>query len=580
MTNRSFARRAFLGLGVASIVLAQTAVAATGTWTSTAPTGTWTLDTNWLGNTIADGAGNTANFISDITAATTVTLGADRTIGSIVFSDNGALGSAWTLTGNTLNLSGGTPTLTTTTNATIESAVSATAGLTKLGAGSLTLSGPITGGGNYFFNAGSTTLSGGATGIGAFNVGASAAGSSASITSGAYSIGSVSLNNFGAASTATYTQSGGTVNVAGLFFLGQHLGGGGTTNTANFTGGSLTIGGDLQLYKWANCIVNVSGGASVTAARLYLGWVDASPTGTINIGDGTNFSGGTSGTMSIGSVFANNNRNYTLNMHGGTLKATAAGNWIGAGAFTNAFVKESGGIIDNGNFNISIGQVFSHGGVSPIDGGLTFAGSGATTLDGANTYNGPTTLSAGTLIVNGGIANSAVGVNAGTLAGGGTTGLITLAGGTLAPSGDGSLASAGVSFNSGTFSLDITGPSGYDQLNVGASNNVAFNGLVNLAINLGIYNPVDDGSLLFTIVNNLSSNPVMFANGGGFTVDGITRLAEGASFVAGGQSFSITYQGGAGSNDVVIAAVPEPGAVSAILGGMAVLMGTRRRRTA
>ena len=65
----------------------------------------------------------------------------------------------------------------------------------------------------------------------------------------------------------------------------------------------------------------------VNAASLRIAWVDSSPTGTINLGDGVNFSGGasindggTSGLLKVNTWDVRNNRNYTLNFMGGTLK--------------------------------------------------------------------------------------------------------------------------------------------------------------------------------------------------------------------------------------------------------------------
>ena len=68
---------------------------------------------------------------------------------------------------------------------------------------------------------------------------------------------------------------------------------------------------------------------------------------------------------------------------------------------------------------------------SPIQGtgGLTKAGAGVLTLSGANTYSGPTTVSAGTLLVNGSQPTSSVTVGSGAHPGGtGTTGPLATTG--------------------------------------------------------------------------------------------------------------------------------------------------------
>ena len=67
-------------------------------------------------------------------------------------------------------------------------------------------------------------------------------------------------------------------------------------------------------------------------------------------------------------------------------------------------------------------------------GSLTKIGSGTLTLTSSNTYTGPTTVTQGTLVVDGRLSSSAVSVNGGTLGGTGYLSSITVnAGGTLAP---------------------------------------------------------------------------------------------------------------------------------------------------
>ncbi|WP_249129192.1 autotransporter outer membrane beta-barrel domain-containing protein [Bradyrhizobium japonicum] len=65
-------------------------------------------------------------------------------------------------------------------------------------------------------------------------------------------------------------------------------------------------------------------------------------------------------------------------------------------------------------------------------GGLTIAG-GTQTLSGANTYSGATTVNGGTLVVDGSIASATTVNTGGTLAGSGTVAGVAVNGGTLAP---------------------------------------------------------------------------------------------------------------------------------------------------
>jgi hypothetical protein len=75
-----------LATAIAALLTSQSARALDGTWLGT--TGNWTDAGTWLGGTIADGTGFTANFTDvDIAADQTITLAADRTIGKITFTD-------------------------------------------------------------------------------------------------------------------------------------------------------------------------------------------------------------------------------------------------------------------------------------------------------------------------------------------------------------------------------------------------------------------------------------------------------------------------------------------------------------
>ena len=137
-------------------------------------------------------------------------------------------------------------------------------------------------------------------------------------------------------------------------------------------------------------------------------------------------------------------------------------------------------------------------------GNVTKAGSGTLTLSGTNTYVGTTTVSAGTLRVDGSVGGT-LALNGGTLSGKGTVGAVTApGGGTVAP-GDsaGVLTAASAAFNEGTtFSVELNGPTPgnglrhYDQLVVHGP--VTLGGAV-LEVSLGY---VPDPATAFTILQS------------------------------------------------------------------------------
>jgi len=113
-------------------------------WTNLAG-GTWSATTNWQGNIIATNADGVADFSTlNIAAARTVTINGIKTIGYLVFGDT-VQDSNWTLsTGtNVLAVSSGSPKIVVNSgqNTTVSASLQGTQGFTKLGAGTLTLSG-------------------------------------------------------------------------------------------------------------------------------------------------------------------------------------------------------------------------------------------------------------------------------------------------------------------------------------------------------------------------------------------------------------------------------------------------------
>lgn len=132
------------GLLIVSHLEAQNA----GTWINATSNSAWTNAANWSENIIADGVDAIADFSTlDIAANRTVSLGASRSIGTLIFGDVTTPSNTWTLA----NGSGGPWTLTLATSsgapviqvinqtAMITALLGGTQGFTKSGTGALTL---------------------------------------------------------------------------------------------------------------------------------------------------------------------------------------------------------------------------------------------------------------------------------------------------------------------------------------------------------------------------------------------------------------------------------------------------------
>jgi len=159
--------------------------------------------------------------------------------------------------------------------------------------------------------------------------------------------------------------------------------------------------------------VGQSGAASLTVAAGGVVQVGAGGNGTIYIGD--------------------QNANHALNIGAG-----AGAGILEASVITGGFSGTSPGVI---NFNHNDSNYFltntgnSNGTGIAITGNIkvNFLGNGTTTLTANNTYTGGTTISAGTLRVNGSTGNITV-ENGATLGGNGTTlNVLVKSGGAIAP---------------------------------------------------------------------------------------------------------------------------------------------------
>lgn len=377
----------------AGLAFAGSAHAGDGVWKSSATTGNWGDAANWEGGlleNVADGPGSTATFGSDITAATTVTLDTARTIGNVIFSDNGAAGSAWILThaSNILTLAGTKPAITTTTSATISSIVTGTSGLNKTGSGTLALTTKT----NTY--SGGTTVS---NGILTGSIGAAFDGTQ----SGSFGTGEITVNSGATIRALGFFVVGGgqnttrVLNVAGTVELQSTGGGGEYLRTISMTGGAITPGTGTGVYFRAP-----NGGISLSSLA-------ASQSSTISTRIDL-----TLGSLTVDTALGTVANGQDLVLSGNITQNTGAGSGAktltkngngtlvlgGACSYTGATTVNAGSLLVNGTLNTAPGSTVT------VAANATLGGTGTidrTTTLAANSVLSPGGPAIGTLTING-----------------------------------------------------------------------------------------------------------------------------------------------------------------------------------
>jgi autotransporter-associated beta strand protein/T5SS/PEP-CTERM-associated repeat protein len=388
-----------------------------------------------------------------------------------------------------------------------------TLGAAVFGAGRLSKAGPgtliLTGNNTY---TGGTTITGGTLQLGD-------GGTSGSIVGNVTNDGTFAVNRsdtlaFGGviSGTGAFQQNGAgtTILTAANTYTGATTVNAGTLQAGavnTFAPGSaftVVSGATLNLASFNQTIGSLAGAGSVALGSATL------TSGTDNTS--TTFSGTISGTGSLtkigsGTLTLSGANTYSggTTLAAGTLRL-ANDQALGSGALTT-----TGSVVDYANgvtianpivlnsnttqLQVATGTATQAGVISELNGPrpLEKIGGGTLVLTANNTYSGPTTVSAGTLVVNGSIANSAVTVNSGaTLAGSGVAGAVIVnSGGTLAP---GPTASPGamtvlgnLAFQSGALYLVRINPSNASRDNVTGGGTATLAGTVNATFASGSY---------------------------------------------------------------------------------------------
>ncbi|MBI4663782.1 MAG: autotransporter-associated beta strand repeat-containing protein [Verrucomicrobia bacterium] len=395
-----------------------------GTWNQSNGNRVW-----WNGSSrVSWTDGNDAVFGSTTSGNYTIAIGANITVRSLTFNlSTYTIGSS----SRTFTLSSGNATVAGGANATINQSISGSSGLTKLGAGTLTL-----GGANAY--SGATTVSAGVldlrnnAALGTTSDAASVAGGAALQVDGS---GLIIAEPVSALVGSGISGGGALRNLANnnTWSGAITLGSGGAR--INSDGGTLILSGGIS---GAGQPLTVGGAGNVTISGVIgttTGTLTKDGTGTLTLSGANTYSGATtvsSGTLRLGTAGAIGDTSDVSVSSGATFDVNGNVETIGSLAGAGNVTLGAGHLTTGGN-----NRSRSHSGAISGTGSLTKTGTGTFIFSGNNSYTGATTVNAGILRVTGNTATSQFTVsNGGTLGGTGTIGdFILHLGGAVSPGG-------------------------------------------------------------------------------------------------------------------------------------------------
>ncbi len=513
---------------------------------------------------------SSAGNLGDTSATATLTLDG----GTLrVVTNNFLVGPSQTGRNMTLGAGGGT--IETVSNLDWDRPIVGSGGLTKTGAGSLTLSDPNTFTGPFNINQGSVVFEGGNDRLADSVAVTIASGATLNVNTRSDTIGSL-------AGAGTLTNGGGTA--ATITF-------GGVNTDTLFSGAITNATGALALVKTGTGTTTFSGNNSYTGATTVNAGtlVAASNTALGSAAAGTTVANGA--TLALSGGVAIGNEALTLNGAGvgagGALRNLSGDNSLSGaiGIATDSTIASdsgtlalSGAIARSGGTNRALttsgaGDIVLSGAIANTITTLTKNGAGTLTLSGANAYTGATTVNAGTLVA---ASNTALGsAAAGTTVANGAT--LALSGGvaigaealSLNGQGVGSQgalrALSGANTHSGAVAL---GGETWIGVNSGAS--LALSGVVSGGFGL---TKLGDGTLTLSATNTYTGTTAVTA--GSLVATSAAALGSAAAPTTISSGATLAFNGTFTSGENITLAGSGVGGAGALqgLGGTTTLTG-------
>jgi autotransporter-associated beta strand protein len=560
--------------------------------------GLWSAVENWSGGTIADGSTSAANFTNNITADRTISLDSSRTLNKLVFSDSAtATPGSWLIDNNNaaniLTLAGTTPTIDVGALgagkvAEISAVMAGNTAMTKLGVGTLVLSGANNFTSGLSMGATSGTQTGGiiimnnpSASIG----GAAGASNDMNIRNGAFR-----------QSTGKVTVTGSTISTASSGAGAWVIGGDSRYGAYELSGGILEMNNPWRMNPRRSQItlsggsfnINYSGSGAIQSGReFFIGSASERAVVYATAGTTTVTTASTlTGAALVISDTANSGTSYNLNGSELTLAGTADWTVSGGAGFIH-MTRGGDGERETGNLNLnSAGRLTTRG----IAQGDTDTGA-----IGRLNFNGGT-LRAGsdnaTFLQ--GITTARIYSNGATIDTNGKD--ITIGQSLLAPTGDGVASIAIASGGSGYFGTPIVTIK--DGGGTGATAVANFNATSRTVTGITITCPGSDYTSSPTVeikhardggadatvgtitLSALTSGGLTKIGAGTLTLTGVnsytgaTAVNEGALFVNGSLASAVSVASGAtlgGTNTIgpvtlASGALLSPGAATNLIG--------------